>query len=573
MTLFLLYFCSASTLAGLAFGYGRPLSPGTAALALVIGGIAAALGAGFRRPRLPLQRPGVWGWASLALFAFFALRSFLWLVFESGDQLLVLSPNNLGDMSLHLCLIRQIANGTPLWPQNPIFSGTQLSYPLGIDLFNALGVIAGADLIRSLIWTGLVGSWLTAMALWRWGGAFCLTGFLCNGGLLGFALLSGSPLADFQAEAAWKSFPLALLVTQRGLLFALPAGLLLLSSWRSRWVAENAPHPGPSSTEPQKIRLPFWGELWLYSTLPLFHPHSFLFLSFLLGCWFLFIPHARRPILLLVGAAFIPATVLMACVTNGFHGPKMLGWQPGWIRENQGFIAFWLSNLGFLPLFVLLLLNRLRDRTALPDRLAVLPALALFLTCCMVRFAPWAWDNTKLMLWCYLLLLPSLHSRLLSSWTPVSRILACILLFFSGGVSLLGGLLTKPDGHPIGNRSTLDGVQSAVKDLPATAVFAGAPTYNHPLLLLGRPMAMGYEGHVWSHGYEWAPRKKQVEQILLGAPGWKQTAESLGVRYLFWGDMEKELYPDSEEPWLQENLRLSSGPWGALYDLQHPRQP
>ncbi len=568
MTLFLLYFCSTSTLAGLALGYGRPLSPGMAVCALGIGSIAAALGVGFPRPRAPLQRPGPWGWASLAFFAFFALRSFLWLVFESGDQLSVLSPNNLGDMSLHLCLIRQIANGTPLWPQNPIFTGTQLSYPLGIDLFNSLWVIAGADLIRSLIWTGLLGSLSVAIALWRWGGAFSLAGFLCNGGLLGFALLSGSPLADFQSEAAWKSFPLALLVTQRGLLFALPAGLLLLSSWRSRWLA-----PDPDQNNPPPFRIPFWGELWLYSTLPLFHPHSFLFLSFLLGCWFLFVPRTRRPILLLAGAAFIPATVLMACVTNGFHGPKMLGWQPGWIRENQGFLAFWLSNFGFLPLFVLLLLHRLRDRTTLPDRLAVLPALALFLTCCLVRFAPWAWDNTKLMLWCYLLLLPSLHARLLSSWTPTARVLACILLFFSGGVSLLGGLLTKPGGHPIAKRSTLDGVQSAVKELPPTAVFAGAPTYNHPLLLLGRPMAMGYEGHVWSHGYDWVTRKKQVETILLGETDWRRSAQSLGVRYLFWGEIEKELYPDSEEPWAQENLRISSGPWGALYDLQSPQGP
>jgi hypothetical protein len=84
-------------------------------------------------------------------------------------------------------------------------------------------------------------------------------------------------------------------------------------------------------------------------------------------------------------------------------------------------------------------------------------------------------------------------------------------------------------------------------------------------------MAMGYEGHVWSHGYDWSNRKKQVEKILLGEPGWKQAADNLGVRYLFWGDTEKELYPDSEEPWVTDCLRIDSGPWGALYDLKHPK--
>ena len=82
---------------------------------------------------------------------------------------------------------------------------------------------------------------------------------------------------------------------------------------------------------------------------------------------------------------------------------------------------------------------------------------------------------------------------------------------------------------------------------------------------------MGYEGHVWSHGHDWVSRKKQVHKILLGEPGWQETARTLGVRYLFWGEIEAELFPDSEEPWRTDNLQFASGPWGALYDLQSPR--
>ena len=121
----------------------------------------------------------------MILFALFALRAFLWLVFFDGDDIKVLSPNNLGDLSLHLTYIREVANGVPFWPDNPIFAGTKLSYPIGVDLLHSLLVLCGADVFRTFIWMGLAGPLLTGVMLYRWGGAFTLTGFLCNGGLVG----------------------------------------------------------------------------------------------------------------------------------------------------------------------------------------------------------------------------------------------------------------------------------------------------------------------------------------------------------------------------------------------------
>ena len=43
----------------------------------------------------------------------------------------------------------------------------------------------------------------------------------------------------------------------------------------------------------------------------------------------------------------------------------------------------------------------------------------------------------------------------------------------------------------------------ALRSIPVTERFAGAPTYNHPLLLNGRKMVLGYPGHVNSHGLAW----------------------------------------------------------------------
>jgi len=192
------------------------------------------------------------------------------------------------------------------------------------------------------------------------GRGFAVFGFLANGGFFAMAIFFTRELVDFQADFAWKSFALSLLATQRGLLFAFPAGLFLLSSWRVRFFGgEGTP-------------MPRWGEVLLYASLPLFHFHTFLFLSVLLAAWFLIQPSARRELLILVGASFVPATVLVWFITGQLHGGHMLGFKAGWMWDDQPFLdwckegfgepvrqraamLFWPLNLGVLPIFVIAL--------------------------------------------------------------------------------------------------------------------------------------------------------------------------------------------------------------------------
>ena len=44
------------------------------------------------------------------------LRAFLWLIYARGDEICVLSPNNLGDLSSISTLIRYLASGVAFWP-------------------------------------------------------------------------------------------------------------------------------------------------------------------------------------------------------------------------------------------------------------------------------------------------------------------------------------------------------------------------------------------------------------------------------------------------------------------------
>lgn len=657
----ILYAVASSVLLGIALGFSHGgLDAAMAALALG-GGALIGLASLWRRTATPLPRPRGWQWLPILLFALFTVRAFLWLVFEQKDELRVLSPNNLGDLSLHLTFIRYLANGAPFWPDSPIFADGKLAYAVGMDLFNSLLTLVGVDVLRGLIWAGLGGAVLTGFALWRWGGAFTLMGFLCNGGLLAFAAFTaGGHEPIFQDYAgnlkfdwAWKSLPLSILVTQRGFLFALPAGLLLLTSWRSRWLRGEG------------WRLPFAGELLLYAAMPVFHVHTFLALSLMLAAFWIARRGQRRSIATLIAAAFVPATVLVWLTVGMFKAnaeptwsnmsqienpPKRppieaLGWQPGWMVNDDTvtqawahataaapalrsvdahgrFLFFWLGNFGILPFlaaalalalvrmlwppgpralwpwlaglsFILLtpiipptpipliiaaialvvaLLRMARKwDAALAHTAIVLPAFFLFFLCCHVRFAPWAWDNTKLMLWAYLLVLPSLWELVLSRWRLWARAMACELLFFSGFVSLLGGL--RGEGYAIAKLAPLDAVADATRGLAITDTFAAAPEYNHPLLLAGRKLALGFTGHLYSHGLHYQLQLRTLDSLMNGADSWRQDAAELGVRYLYFGPQERTRWPQSKQPWVFSTARIAAGEWGELYDLDTPRLP
>ncbi len=549
-------------------------------------GVAAGLAAFIttRRPTSAKETAGkqskyrnLWLWIVAACFAMFAFRSFCWLLYIDGDELKIQSPNNLGDLALHLTYIKEFAHGVALWPDNPIFPFGKMRYPAGTDLFNALLACLGVDVTRGLIWIGLLGSLATFCALRFWGGAFAVAGFLFNGGLIGFQIFKTRQWIDGETlqHIAWKSIPLTMLVTQRGLLYAIPAGLLLLCQWRARYFANE-------DNSKSKAPLPFWVELALYASMPLFHVHTFLALSIGLAVWFLIGDWAaRKQLLLLVGGALFPATFFVWLTTDHFRAGSMISLHPGWASANPDFAVpfagFWLANFGvFLPLaifFIALCIWRAWEKRALlflrdPVLAFVLAATAIFIFACLFRTAVWDWDNIKLIMWAYLILLPFLWRELIAQWPWVIRAGVCFALFGAGFVMLFGGLAAGKGGYGFARRSEVDAVAVVVRSLPVEARFAAYPIYNHPLLLNGRKVALGYDGHLYSQGYDYSKPLAELKSLMLGEPNWKDAARQLGVRYLFWGREEEANYAVSTRSWAKTTRTVAKGTWGTIYDLE-----
>jgi hypothetical protein len=292
-----------------------------------------------------------------------------------------------------------------------------------------------------------------------------------------------------------------------------------------------------------------------------------------------------KHVALLVAGSLLPATFFVWLISDNFHAASMLEWNPGWVMHDPEFgratiFQFWFDNFGvFIPLAVCLLAvcvlrlwkSKIKWNEKLPEDTAfLLPAAAIFVFAFFVKTAPWEWDNLKLMIWAYFLILPFLWSDLIARWSIPIRVGVCIALFGSGFVSLFGGLAAGRPGFEFSDRGELDAVGVAVRSLPAEARFAAYPTYNHPLLLQGREVVLGYPGHLWTQGFKnYESVEQKLRELMEGAQNWREIARALRVRYIFWGREEMHNYPASKRPWEATAPLVASGHWGAIYDLKN----
>jgi len=542
----------------------------TNALLALLAGICAAIFCWKAMPKLAEKQPvSVWDWIMIGIFALASTRAFFWLIYMDGDELKILSPNNLGDMSLHLGFIHWMAVTRHWWPASPILAGDPLRYPPGSDLFNSLLEVIGVPVTQGLLWCGIGGAALTGYALWRWGRTMALAALLFSGGFAGLSVLKwGDPkaithflsdegfigilklLGDSDSVDEWKNIFLTLFVTQRSFLFALPAGLLLLAAWREENFGKF-----------RRVILPLPIQALLLASMPLFSVHTALYLGVAMAGIAIFCPEGRIRFLKLAVCSWPIMAFLGWLVATGAGGPSAfhaLGWSPGWMTD--GTVQFWFWNFGIaLPIGGILCILLLKKNASVEARAFVWPAAFIFISCLLIRFAPWPWDNMKLMLWSWIVITPYLWTELLVRRQPAVRAFVLILIFGSGAVTLEAGLDGR-HGYELIKRSTLAQTAWVLRNVPNEAVIACAPEYNHPVLILGHPVAAGYEGHLWSHGLDYRGRLAMLNSVMMGEPGWRAKAKSLGISYIYWSDLEIARWPDSQLPWVH-------GPIPSLYSL------
>jgi len=465
--------------------------------------------------------------------------------------------NTWSDWSFHASYTTTFVYGNNLPPQNPIFAGTPFRYTFAPDFASALLVAGGWSIPAALAWP----SWamtvlaLSGLILWArrltggiWAGVIAVTLTLLGGGI-GFWFFFGDAARlgltnallhiprtydrfDPPVNIQWYNPILSYYLPQRSFVFGaaiVMAVLLLLTppllatpffrwreavdairqSWR-RWTIKSE-------------GVAFLTAGGLTGVLPLFHVHSLVVLGIVTACWALLFPRPAWLGFFVVMAVLAVPRLLMAVPGDPGAPPdhQYPRWLIGWVSGADSPPWFWIKNTGlFWPLLLLALLSPLALRGRM--RLLIAPFSLVFLVANLIKFQPWDWDNSKLLVFWYMasgVAVGAVLVRLARAHLGGAVVAAAIWLSLvaSGVLSLLQFL---PPQGPAYVWFSAEEVQLAAEvrlQTPSKAVFVTGEQPTNPIAdLAGRSVLMSYPGWLWSYGINYTRREADIQRIYAG---------------------------------------------------------
>ncbi len=527
---------------GFILGWAFGLSPLTVIGAAVLTS-ALAFGLGVRPGTLlsgPRPRPRA-GVVILALLtAILAGRLADRTLFVTATGVATGDRHNFGDLPFHMGIAAGFAYGNNFPPEHPELAGVPLTYPFFGDLVSGMILSIGGSWKDAFFWPTLILGLSVTAALTRFGEAVtgsraigrAATALTFFSGGLGFTSLTdlasvarwwtvGPDLTINDAGLRYANFITTLFIPQRSILFGWPllffALALLVESSRG-----DIPS-GPPSRARLWLRAGILGSL-----LPLVHSHSFAVLCF---CALMLAGRTEARSLLAFIRGVLPLAVpaiLFMATRNSLSTASFFAWQPGFDGGAANPLKYWLLNAGlFLPLA---LAGIAMARGASVRAWFAAPFITLFLLANLFRLSPWIWDNMKFLAPAHAGLAPFAALALARAWRhrgagKAAAMAAFVAATLSGAldvskVAAAGGVFGIFENADF---AFAEKVRAATSP---SATILTAPTHNHPVLLSGRREFLGYEGHLWSQGLDYAARKPVAEAMFRGAP---QPAGPLGL--------------------------------------------
>ncbi|HTL46543.1 MAG TPA: PA14 domain-containing protein [Verrucomicrobiae bacterium] len=557
-----LVFIAASTLASVVLGliWGSVTSE-IAGLSLLAGFAGALYASGRSRAK---ERPAVFpGPAALfwtGLFVALSLRYFLWIYFYDGEwKTFEIVENRLPSF---LAAVANFAHGQKFWPENPLIAAEPY-HDFGMALFTGLAVKLGIPASAALPAIGLVAAAVSAFLLWEWARETGIGGTLFLGGTAGLLILASGHHPQLQEYLSQKTafvsaLPFMVFVSYPGFLFAFPAGLYLLVSFRRRFLE------GMESGSA-------YAETLLWAALPLFDLHTFLGLSFLFLGWGLFSGRAKETLSIFLRACLAAAPLVLAS-TNFLKQPSVL-FAPHW-KDFSFDGPVWtvvLREFGyFLPWLGVLLLAAVFSRGKKYLWAFTLPAALAYLFLVFFEISPWKDAGLPLLAWCYVLLLVPLNEQIVRRAGPLGGALILAALFFPGIV-----LHRQTYNGYFRNKATVsikdqEAICSSLAPLPRTHRFATSTDPRHPIPVCGFPVVSIYNEALFLWNTPQRQNSEKLHQLLRGDKGWRERAAELDVRYIFVGQNEKQDMRGQEPDWQKAAKQIRSEAWGSVYDLGSP---
>ncbi len=511
--------------------------------------------------------------------------------------------NNLGDLPFHLGAIYAFTEGASFPPDNPNFAGVKFTYPFLADLttamFMKLGVgVREAMLVKNVGWAFSLLVVLERLVLKlvndRLAAKLAPVLLFLSGGL-GFVVFFGDYLGQTKGlfellwnlpkdytigdQFRWGNSLTTLFLTQRSLLLGMPIALIAIGLL---WHAFSKPDRDEVVKEPRAnyfAFLPYFVTGLIAGMLPLIHVHS-LAVLFVVGVFVLWMRRKRWPeyVSFALGTAIVAIPLLAWTMTgSATRTSEFIGFHFGWDKRDDYFLWFWLKNTGLVfPLLaagIYLVWNCSRsvskdtgpkknltkaEREAEAAAVKASPSLllfyipfaVLFVVSNVFKFAPWEWDNIKILIYWYVMSLPFVALavarlwRRLAGWKAVAAA-AVLVLTMSGGLDVwrtLSGQINyrvfEPDAVTVANR-----IRAST---PPDSMVLNAPTYNSAVVLSGRSSFMRYAGHLGSHGIDYKPREEDLKTIYRGSPQAEELLRKHGITHVLISAEERNTLSPNE---------------------------
>ena len=532
-------------------------------------------------------------WAFIYFLFYAGAAIVMWLVF---DRALLEKPqglytgvlNNYGDLPFHISVITRFAYGQNFPPEDPTFAGARFTYPFLTDFVSAMFVRAGASLRNSMF----IENWIIGVALvgvlHRFGlnllrnrTAAILTPVLVilNGGFGWWMLFSDvnktdagvfqvlshiqhsyTILPDVTQGWRWGNAVTSLLVPQRGFLLGIPLAVIVFTQW---WTAmhtksvpptvaggsKKRPNPPANAGGTDLISRRMIAAGFVAGLLPLIHAHSFIAVMGVGGVLALInIRRWRDWLGFFVVASVISGPQLLWSTHGSAVSTKaFIGWEFGWGHGDENIVWFWIKNTGvFIPLLILALLWK-TDRYLVSRKLLYfyLPFTLCFIVPNMIKFAPWIWDNVKILLYWWIASAPIVALLLARLWNGdlwQRGIAVClfVVLTLAGALDVYA-LVTKQGEYEEFDRDGVTFAEMIKQQTPPKAMILHAPIHNTPIFLTGRRSLMGYPGHIWTHGIDSGPREADIKKIYEGAQDAPALLAKYGVDYVVVDPQERSV--------------------------------
>ncbi|MCB1025797.1 MAG: hypothetical protein KDB79_15480 [Acidobacteria bacterium] len=392
----------------------------------------------------------------------------------------------------------------------------------------------------------------------------------------------------------WGNSLVVLFITQRSLLLGMPLAIIVIGKvWElftggetnGSILSADPANSGQKNSQFVNLLTPFFVGL-LAGTLPLIHAHSLAVLFVVSGFWFFFsLDRWKARLAFAVGVMVIALPELFWILSgSATHTSEFVGWHFGWDAREDNIFWFWIKNTGiFIPVLITAAVLRyfpqrrkgVKEKQGKDKRngstasvkskmdsgsasrgiinyplstihlIFLLPFLFLFLISNVAKFAPWEWDNIKILIYCFVGALPIAAMFLAWIWQKGGA-----YKFVSAGLFLILTLAGALDvwrtasaqmRFQVFDADAVDVAEAIKLRTPPNALFLNAPTYNSAVALSGRRSLMRYTGHLSSHGIDYKEREADLKTIYSGAGTAELFIKKYGIEYVLISPKEREM--------------------------------